>query len=150
MELYYFYQIATIVAMLVAKSKLLLPIPGIIGGLVLWAILFVLQGFGLYKMAQNRNVKNKALAFVPFVNIWFIGKLAGECHFFGQKLKRAGMYAMIMQIIASILCFATIAAEAYLWTVHGAPEMETQLGSVYWTGLTGFSLTVSKFYDLSG
>lgn len=150
MELYYFYQIASIIVMLAAKSETLLPLPGLLVGLLIWAIVFILQGVGLYKMAKNRGMKNKALAFVPFANIWFIGKLAGECHFFGQKMKRAGTYTMIMQIVASLLCFATIASEVYLWTVHGTPQMETSLGMPYWGELSGFSGTVYKFYDLSG
>jgi hypothetical protein len=150
MEIYNFYLMATMIASLFAQTETRLPIYGLIGGVLLWAGAFILQGFGIAKMAKNRGLKNRALAFVPFVNIWYIGKLAGEAQFFGQKVKRAGMYAMIAQIIATIFTLVMIAAEVYLWLNHGAPQMETQLGAAYWPGLTGFSLTVSKFYDLSG
>ena len=148
MEIYSFYQAATITAMLFTDKQEVLFIAGLIGGAVIMLVLFLLQGFGLYKMAKNRGVKNKALAFVPFVNLWFIGKLAGECHFFGQKVKRAGMYAMIAQIIGTVFCLLTIAAELYLWLGHGAPQINEQ-GMAYWVNLTGFASTVSKFYALS-
>ena len=150
MEIYNFYMMATLIASLFAGTEALLPIYGLIGGVLLWAAAFILQGVGIAKMAKNRGLKNRALAFVPFVNIWYISKLAGEGQFFGQKVKRAGMYAMIAQIGTTIFTLLMIAAEAYLWVKHGAPQMQTQLGSAYWPGLTGFSLTVSRFYDLSG
>lgn len=150
MEIYNFYKMATMIASLFARTETRLPIYGLIGGVFLWVAAFILQGIGIAKMAKNRGLKNRALAFVPFVNIWYIGKLAGEAQFFGQKVKRAGMYAMITQIIATIFTILMISAEAYLWWKHGAPQMQTQLGIAYWPGLTGFSLSVSKFYDLSG
>ena len=60
-----------------------------------WLGLFVLQGFGLYAMASRRGMKDKWKAFVPFVNIHYIGKLSGDCYFFSQTpasvcLNRAG------------------------------------------------------------
>ena len=123
------------------------PFIGIVYGITLWAVLFILQGFGIYRMAKNRDFKNKVLAFVPFVNIWYMGKLAGECQFFSQRVKRAGMYAMIMQIATTLFAFAVVAAEAYLWFYHGVPEVDT-MGYYYWPGLTDNFLY--KFYELSG
>lgn len=155
MEIYGAYQvIITILAMITRWVNLVLKMKTVfiiraIGGTSILSVLFLLQAFGLYKMAKNRGIKNRALAFVPFVNIWFVGKLAGECHFFGQKVKRAGMYAMIAQIIGTLLCFLTIAAEMYLWIEHGTPQIDEQ-GVAYWIGLTGFDNRVSKFYILSG
>lgn len=148
MEIYNFYNIATLITSLFVRTETFLPIYGSIGGVLLWIAAFILQGIGSSIMAKNRGMKNRALAFVPFVNIWYIGKLAGESQFFGQRVKRAGMYAMIAQIITTLITCAMIASEVYLWTAYGAPQ-ETQLGSAYWPGLTGFALTVSKFYDLS-
>ena len=150
MEIYNFYNIATLIASLFAQTEIYLPIYGIIGGVLLWAVAFILQGIGISVMAKKRGIKNSVLAFVPFVNIWYLGKLAGESQFFGQRIKRAGMYAMITQILATVCTLATIAAEAYLWVRHGAPQIDSQLGLPYWPGLTGFSLMVSQFYDLSG
>ena len=148
MEIYSFYQAATMTAMLFLDKQESIFIAGAISGGVILIALFLLQGFALYKMAKNRGVKNRALAFVPFVNLLFVGKLAGECNFFGQKVKRAGMYAMITQIIGTVFCVLTIAAEMYLWIEHGKPHTDEQ-GVSYWLGLTGFADKVSKFYTLS-
>lgn len=150
MEFYYFYNVTTLIAAFFAQAEELLPIYGVVGGALLWTVAFVMQGVGISKMAKNRGLKRRWLAFVPFANIWYLGKLSGECQFFGQKLKKAGIYTMISQIAATLFTLATIGAEVYLWTAHGAPQMESELGSAYWPGLTGFSLTVSRFYDLSG
>ena len=39
------------------------------------------------------------MAFLPFFNTYYAGKLAGETQFFGQKMKRVGLYAMISEIL---------------------------------------------------
>ena len=52
---------------------------GIVVGFSIWLVFFILQGFGLSAMAKKRGLKKRWLAFVPFANIWYIGKIAGEC-----------------------------------------------------------------------
>ncbi|MBE5746559.1 MAG: hypothetical protein E7352_00045 [Clostridiales bacterium] len=75
---------------------------------------FILQGFAVYCMAKKRGVRRKGLAFVPFANIILIGKLAGETTFFGQKMKRTGLYTMIAQIFVSLLALSYIFVDVYL------------------------------------
>ena len=77
-------------------------------------VFFALQGFALYTMAKKRRLRYRWLAFVPFANIMLMGRLAGEPTFFGQKIKRAGLYAMIAQIIISILACSYIVSDIYL------------------------------------
>ncbi len=72
--------------------------------------LSVLQGFGFYAMAKKRNLKGKWRAFVPFINIHLMGQLAGECSFFGHKMKRTWLYVLITQIASTILCTVEIVA----------------------------------------
>ena len=88
-----------------------------IGGGV-WLVLFILQGVGLYTMAKKRDMKNKWLAFVPFASVWYMGKLAGTCDVFGRKMKRSGLYVMLAQIIATLVCAAAIAVEILLFTKY--------------------------------
>lgn len=114
-----------------------------------WLGLFVLQGFGLYAMAKRRGMKGKWKAFVPFVNVHYIGKLTGDCYFFGQRVKRAGLYAMLAQIVVTVLCALVVASEIYLYSTCGLPKFD-EWDMPYWTGLQGFSLTVFRFYDVSG
>ena len=72
--------------------------------------LTVLQGFGLYRMAKNRNIKRKWLSFVPFANVYMIGKVAGQCSFFGHKMKRAWLYVLIFQVFSFAFCVMDILA----------------------------------------
>lgn len=148
MEVYTFTQIAYMIVGLFVEDIKTLLIASTIVGAALWIAFFVLQGAGLYKMAKNRGMKKRALAFVPFVNIWYIGKLAGECKVFGHKMKHAGVYAMIAQILATLVTVAYIAAELYLWLGHGQPAIvgEGILATYDWLGLTGFAGAVEKFY----
>ena len=66
---------------------------------VLWLPFFILQSVGLYAMAKKRGFKKRALAFIPFANMLYMGKLAGNCNFFGRKMKRAGLYLMLAQLL---------------------------------------------------
>ena len=113
-------------------------------GVGIWAILFTLQGFGLRAMAKHRGVKNTWRAFVPFVNILLMGELAGTCTFFGKPIKRAGLLAMIFQIIATVILSTQMAAQIYLYLTH-APT--TQNGVEIWGALTGLALTAYKVYN---
>ena len=149
MEIYNLYYI---VMTILSMSNV--PVPGVFYyalalGVVLWIGLFVLQGFGLYAMAKRRGMEDKWKVFVPFVNIQYIGKLAGDCYIFGQKVKRAGLYAMLAQIFVTVLCTLVVASEIYLYSVCGEPKLDA-LNMPYWSDLQGFSSTVFKFYDVSG
>ena len=83
MEIYNFYEAVKSSMMLTDNMGIVLA-SGLLS-VAIWVTLFVLQGVGLYVMATKQGLKNRALAFIPFVNIWYIGKLAGECYFFGQR-----------------------------------------------------------------
>ena len=68
----------------------------IAGGFYLLCLLF--GGIGLAAMAKREGRKQRALGFLPFANTFYAGKIAGEATFFGQKIKRAGLYAMLAEI----------------------------------------------------
>lgn len=151
MELYtLYYNIATFLNYFFSVPAVKALFFGMVISLIIWSALFVLQGFGLLQMAKNQNLKHKWLVFVPFANLLYVGKLTGECTVFGHRMKNAGLYAMIAQIVTTVFCVMTAVAEYYLYLNHGTPDTHTTMGSPAWTGLTGFSLTVYKFYDLSG
>ena len=122
MEIFEIYQVVLFFGLLFAKGAVSgrLLYGCVFIGLGIWLALFVLQGVGMYKMVKNRSLKNKWLAFVPFVNIWYMGKLAGTCNIFGRKMKRAGLYTMLAQILAVVVCAATVAAEIMQSAVAGS------------------------------
>ena len=148
MEIYTLY--GSIVSMMLLFGYLGKTETMIVGAIIAAAIVlgfFVLQGFGLYRMAKNRSIGKRFLAFVPFAGTWYIGKLAGECAFFGHKIKRAGLYAMLAQIVTTVVCLLLIASQTYLIATVGEPQLD-ELGTPYWGVLTGFPFAVERFYTI--
>lgn len=70
---------------------------GVAGGA--YFVCLVLGGLALFTMAERAGVKHSWLGFLPFANTYYAGKVAGESPFFGKKMKRAGLYAMIAEIV---------------------------------------------------
>lgn len=122
---------------------------GIMGSGALWLAVFLLQGVGLFVMAKKRNFKHCWLAFIPFVNLTYIGKLIGQCTVFGRKVKHLGVYAMIAEIFTALVCFLAIAAEYYLYVAVGEPILDATTKLPFWAGLTGVNRSIYRFYDLS-
>ena len=123
MEIYNLYQgISTSVEMF-KKDGRWLHVGSLLGAFGVWLLLFLLQGFGLYAMAKKRGIKRRGLAFVPFANILLMGKIAGDCNFFGQKVKRAGLYTMIAQVITTALLAFILALEIALYATQGVPNI---------------------------
>lgn len=123
---------------------------GLLIAVAVWAALFALQGVGLYTIAKRKGLEEKWLVFVPFANLIYIGKLAGSCEVFGHKMKNAGLYAMIAQIVTALCCSFIIFAEIYLYTVYGAPDyIAMDLGLPVWTNLSGAGVTIAEIYNIS-
>ena len=81
-----------------------------LGTLGVYLILVVFGGIGLSKLAKKQGLKHRWMAFLPFLNTYYAGKLAGETQFFGQKMKRVGLYAMISEILYVALQLFVFAA----------------------------------------
>ncbi len=151
MEIYNIYESAWIIVSAFTRDIRLVMGSSLLIALGVFIPLFLLQGFGLYGMAKKRNISKAWLAFVPFANVYFMGKLAGECGFFGHKMKNAGLYAMIAQIISTLFCFLYIAAECYLYYNHGEPyfAQDDIFGTPQWNLVAGsFADRVYGFYIL--
>lgn len=119
-------------------------------GLGLIAALFVLQAAGVYRMAKKQGLKKKWLAFVPFANLWYIGKLAGSFEVFGHKMKRAGLYTMIAQIVTTVLCFSSMAAEMYLFIeCADAAIVNGANGSIQFSGLSKVGSAIYNYYNIA-
>lgn len=74
---------------------------GVAGGA--YFICLILGGLALFTMAERAGLKHSWLGFLPFANTYYAGKVAGESPFFGKKMKRSGLYAMIAEIVYSAL-----------------------------------------------
>lgn len=86
----------------------------------LYLVLLILGGIGLRTMAKRAGLDMKGawMAFVPFLNTYYTGKIAGETHFFGQKMKRAGLYAMLLEIFYVALEIFYLTSEIILVKAH--------------------------------
>ncbi len=154
MEIFDFYQTAVTLLLQYGEqgTKVSLKETLLISAIValsLAALLFIFQGIGLYCMAKKQGLKNGWLAFLPFGNIYYMGKMAGTCQFFGQKLKRTGLYVMLAQIFTTLVAALYIAAQFYLVWNCGDEVKFTEWQSMYWIGLTGFANVANAFYEVS-
>lgn len=76
-----------------------LLIPGII-----YLVLLVMGGFGMYTMASRRGVKYKWRVFIPFANGYMLGILAGDrCTFFGTKVRRIKLWVLMSEVLAAVV-----------------------------------------------
>ncbi len=100
------------------------------GGLYLICLIF--GGIGLFTIAKREGYKHPWLGFFPFLNTWYAGKIAGEANFFGQKMKRAGLYATLVEVLyvaleafIVVISFLLARPEYYHSTFNEATEQTT-------------------------
>ncbi len=74
--------------------------------LAFYLALFVLRGIGLFVMAKKREIKGKALAFVPFLWVYVMAKLIGRAFFFGKEFKG---FAVTVTVLATVVELLTLA-----------------------------------------
>lgn len=109
---------------------------GVAGGAYLFCL--ILGGLALYVMAERAGVKHSWLGFIPFANTYYAGQVAGETSFFGKRMKRAGLYAMLAEIVYvaletfSLIASILIANPGYYETnyIEGNPTLSLDLNSV--------------------
>ena len=147
MEIYDLYETGRTMLSMFSGEYALILIGALVWTIANFCALFILQGIGLQKMAKRRNLQKRWLAFIPFANIYYMGKLAGECGFFGHRMKNAGLYAMIAQIVSVLFSLAYIFLEGYFYVNYGAPVGTSATGTPYWPELTGSALTLWKVFD---
>ncbi len=150
MEFFSLYFIANILISFFSGDIVIVVNGSLIFAAVAWLALFILQGIGLFAMAKRRGIKNKWLAFLPFGNLIYMGKIAGESRFFGHKMKNAGVYAMITQILATAVVLIYVLSWGYLICTVGVPQEDSIFSNPAWLNLTGFAAVVEEFYLYSG
>ncbi len=97
-------------------------------GLYLLGHLF--GGFGLYKMAKRAEDKLAWMAFVPFLNTYLAGRLAGQVNLFGAKVKRMGLYAAILEFLYVGINIFTLTVNILLLNPAYNALVETEVNSV--------------------
>lgn len=98
----------------------------------LYVVCLVFGGIGMTVMAKKVGMKHSWLAFLPFANTWYAGKLAGETQLFGQKMKRVGLYAALAEFFfVALSVFGLVLLYARMNPAYFS-EMTYSDGSVYY------------------
>ncbi len=88
----------------------------------LYVLCLVMGGLGMTVMAKKVGMKHSWISFLPFLNTYYAGKLAGETRVFNQKMKRVGLYTTLVEIFyVAFNVFALV-----LWYLLMNPEYYTQ------------------------
>lgn len=114
----------------------------------IWLAVFILMGIGLFTMSKKTDSKRRYLAFVPFGQLFLLGELAGEVTFFGHKIRRLGLYAMIVEMVASAY-YVLMSAAMYVLYVQNAALYELLNGIPTWNGLSVSATRWLNFYAIS-
>ena len=118
----------------------------------LWMAAFLLQGFGLYRMAKKAGLSRPWLAFVPFAHVLLVGKLAGDVSFFGHRVRRLGFYTMLVEIVAAVFYVFVSVAMYILFVQNGSSwELYSNDFNLYinWNELPVAAQGWEQFYRLS-
>lgn len=76
----------------------------IVGVIALIAlVLYLLQSYGIYKMANNLNVENSWLSFIPIFNLYIIGKIVPTIEIGSKKIDNMEMVLPWCSVICIVL-----------------------------------------------
>ena len=101
---------------------------GVAGGVYLVCLIF--GGIGMHTMAKKVGMKHSWLAFLPFANTWYAGRLAGETQLFGKKMKRVGLYAMLAEVVyVAINVFSLVISFALYRPEYWAESFNNDTGA---------------------
>ncbi len=112
-----------------------------------WTIFFILQGIGIYRQAKAQGLSKKGRAYLPFVNLLLIEKLSGECRVFGQRMRHAGLWTMIVEIVCFLTSAVLVFCEVYLYAAVGAPQ-NVGTGVLIWMDLQGVARSIYTTYQI--
>ncbi len=71
--------------------------------LVVFSAQYIFQSIGLYNIAKNRGMKNPFIAFIPFANIYYFGKIADDIDATMSKKSNYAVKLLSFYIVKSVL-----------------------------------------------
>ena len=101
-------------------------------------------------MAKKANVNRRFLAFIPFAYTLLVEELAGEVSFFGHKVKRLGLWAMILEFISVVYHAFVVWALHVLYVRNGANLEYVSLSGIdiaTWSHLSPEGVLWLQFYQ---
>ena len=104
----------------------------LVGGLC-FLIVYIFQVFGLLTIAKREGFKNKWMAFVPFLNVYYIGVCSQKNKVYGMNPK---YFAIVTAAIEAILVAGYIiyyvSAFAVWSKITWAPYTDRNCNTLYW------------------
>lgn len=70
---------------------------------VIMLVLYLLHAFGLYRMAQNKGIENAWLAFIPILDLYIMGKIAGTVRFQNYEIPQVEITLPVGAVVAGAL-----------------------------------------------
>lgn len=130
-----FFDYATLALQFVNSETIYVPL---IVGTICFLIVFVFQGIGLFILAGREGIKNRWMAFIPFLNTYYLGECARKNKVFNKVDTR---YIGIAAAILECLLFA-----GYI-VYYVAQFKLLYAGCVYEsTEINNYGFTVNDFY----
>ena len=90
------------------RSFVMIYLVCLIGVLIVAVGAYVLKSYGLYKIAEKKGMENAWAAWIPFVRTYYQGELAGEIEKGRKKLKRPGIWLLLLPITGNLLAAALV------------------------------------------
>lgn len=82
----------------------------ILGAIVVIAIFMgfallklILRGAGLYQIGKREGRTDGLLAFIPYLNVYFMGELSGPIVIYDKKIERPGLWALVISVVTGIV-----------------------------------------------
>ena len=100
----------------------------LVGGLC-FAIVFIFQSVGLYVIAGRAGYRHRWMAFIPFLNTYYIGVCGQKNRCFNIETKRVALFASVLEAVlfsAFVLYFVSI----HMVTPHLVVVDEIRYGDV--------------------
>ena len=107
---------------------------------------YVFLGIGLFAMARRRRMAEAYLAFVPFGQVFLMGRLIGDARLFGISVKWLGLAAMIAQIVsAGLKIYLDIATLPFIREIWGQGFSEEGLAEIFGVDMLGNTVGVGVY-----
>lgn len=90
------------------KSFVMIYLVCLMGVLIVAVGAYVLKSYGLYKIAEKKGMENAWAAWIPFLRTYYQGELAGEIEIGRKKLKRPGIWMLLLPIAGNLLAAALV------------------------------------------
>lgn len=110
-------------AVLAALSAVAVVLLGIVAGLMLFVlVMYILERWGLHKLAKDRQIRHGWLAWFPLGYDWIMGSIADHYHYVakghirGRRKTLLGLYlAIFVLVLVQIGCYVFYAAYMLNW-----------------------------------